>query len=916
MAKNASPISAKFTFDGKDLEIGLTKAQAKLLDTGNAASALSRILRAQAQAADEAANATGRLGASGHGTVSGMQAASASIRLLENPLGNNIRALERLSTMLPGVSSLFQAAFPIVGAIAAIGVITDLGERLTAAAKKLKDIQEAPQRIKSAFTALQSEQLKTQDDLDVTNAKLRVTLDKLTHTPNNGIALALVEARKRADELSASISQSVSKIEELLVKESIDTISTSHLLYGNQTTTAVSDRVTQAKQDLSDVDYRRNQQTESATSDKAKAQIADAATASAAAIIAELHKWAEQGVRDVKIQIDALKAQDHFHLDSRGNLHFSNVNVHEYDAVLADYQGVANDTFSTAQLVKSSKTNQDLQTGVDKAQADKNRLEALKPLKEVQEELDKAVTAANGKLAAQRAALEAATPAQAEYAKAVGMAEERNKELTESLSNKLENARHGTKLSDAQTAQLAGVKNTDILTAQAKLQETINIENQKALDMGNEKLAASERALTVQFASNAVRREEAGNAAVAAAYEKDADLNGTVADEIRMRALETYDNKVKESTNQQLHDIALQIAAQRNLNAARLQGADAIRNAQLRNRFGEIDSDSGTTDQQKQALKDAASLQSQMSQSASVTTPWIIGAKDQLDTLNRTIEALKTINASEESLKEIEMERGKLLDEMALKMDDIGVGLHVALSQMADDVQTSAKIARDSLMQLQSGVNDNLAKALTGQKTGWAKMFQSDGESLIKKGLGNLEGTALKSLGFGAKADGSSSSPFYVKVVGGIGGGGAQAPSWIPGGLTTADGLDLGGGTTQQGLQGLSGGGSGGFSGIFSTILKSLFAGFHADGGTIGAGQWGIVGEQGPEAAYGGTTGLSISNGKGGSGQITYQIDARGADAAQVEARVARAIAMSHQSSVSQALAATKERALRRPRGT
>ena len=81
MAKNASPISAKFTFDGKDLEIGLTKAQAKLLDTGNAASALSRILRAQAQAADEAANATGRLGASGHGTVSGMQAASASRRL-------------------------------------------------------------------------------------------------------------------------------------------------------------------------------------------------------------------------------------------------------------------------------------------------------------------------------------------------------------------------------------------------------------------------------------------------------------------------------------------------------------------------------------------------------------------------------------------------------------------------------------------------------------------------------------------------------------------------------------------------------------------------------------------------------------------------------------------------------------------
>ena len=902
MAKTANPIAAKFTFDGKDLEIGLTKAQAKLLDTGNAASALSRILRAQAQAADEAAKATGRLGASGHASVSGMQAASAGIRLLENPFGNNIRAIERLTTMLPGVSNLFKAAFPVVGAIAAIGVITELGDRVAAAFQKLKDMEQAPNRIRAAFVSLNEEQVKAVDDLDLTNVKLEDTIAKLEKRPRNVFAETLVEDRKRADELTSSIAASINKADELARKEQPGLFARFSGTAGTQDITAQLDKYNDQINTI-----RLKQQSALAMPGLSladKDDIANKAEAEVRAVNAARAKYdaAQLFKEQTKPETQTFTIEDN--RERMGILRGDLTN-----SLLLGNQATASDQNKTdeARLAKD-------QAAKEAEELAKQQKEKQRPLIEIQQELDRAVKTSSDRLAAQKAALQELTPAQAEYAKAVGMAKERNDQLTESLSDKRKNADGGS-LSSAQRGQLATGLNNDILAAQAKLQETINAENGKALELSREKLAASERALTTQFASLAVQREEAGNAAVLAAYESHPDLNGTVADEIRMKAMEEFDNKVKESNAQQLHDLALQIAAQRNLNAAKLQGAEFVRAAQLQNRFGEIDN-SNASPQQKQALKDAASLQSQMSRDSNTTNPWITGAKDQLENLNRTLVQLDKIRNSEEAIKEIEMERGKLLDEMALKMNDVGVGLHVALSQMADDVQTSSKIARDSLMQLQTGVNDTLAKVMTGQKTGWAKMFQSDGESLIKKGLGNLEGSALKSLGFGSKADGSSGSPFYVKVVG-FGGSGAS-PSWIPGG-STADGLPLGGGTIQQGLQGLSGGGGGGggFTGIFSTILKSLFAGFHADGGTIGAGQWGIVGEQGPEAAYGGTTGLSITpNGKGGSGQITYQIDARGADAAQVEARVARAIAMSHQSSVSQSLAARKEQALRRPRGT
>lgn len=88
-------------------------------------------------------------------------------------------------------------------------------------------------------------------------------------------------------------------------------------------------------------------------------------------------------------------------------------------------------------------------------------------------------------------------------------------------------------------------------------------------------------------------------------------------------------------------------------------------------------------------------------------------------------------------------------------------------------------------------------------------------------------------------------------------------------------------------LFGGGGGGDGGF-------LGSVFAGFFAAGGTIPTGQFGIVGEEGPELAFAGPGGLGIlsnadsakllSGGGAGGTSVTIPItiDATGADAAAI----------------------------------
>jgi len=113
----------------------------------NAATFTQGIRNAQA----ELDKFAGKAKAAGEHTVSGMQAASASIRLLENPLGNNTRAIERLISQSQLLSGVMKMAFPVVGAVA-MGMI--VGKLVEDVVKFIKTAQEMPRAIQQGFAAL------------------------------------------------------------------------------------------------------------------------------------------------------------------------------------------------------------------------------------------------------------------------------------------------------------------------------------------------------------------------------------------------------------------------------------------------------------------------------------------------------------------------------------------------------------------------------------------------------------------------------------------------------------------------------------------------------------------------------------------------------------------------------------------
>lgn len=107
---------------------------------------------------------------------------------------------------------------------------------------------------------------------------------------------------------------------------------------------------------------------------------------------------------------------------------------------------------------------------------------------------------------------------------------------------------------------------------------------------------------------------------------------------------------------------------------------------------------------------------------------------------------------------------------------------------------------------------------------------------------------------------------------------------------------------------------SGAGGGFVGSLLGGLFGGFHADGGTIPPGKFGITGEAGPEVTYGGMSGVTvypIRHSGNSSTQVIYQIDARGADAG-VEQRIRRAIAESENRAVARSVTMTHDMSRRR----
>ena len=155
-----------------------------------------------------------------HG-VSSMQATSAALRTLEGNFTNNLRAAERFLATTLNLGGVLQKAFPIVGGIALLGVLTDLFKKAGEVHDALLKMEQAPQRIGSEFRQLNEPIAQSNAELAVTNDKLEMAIAKLEGKKSNGLKLALDEARLAANELATSLDKDLIEMNKLLQQESV-----------------------------------------------------------------------------------------------------------------------------------------------------------------------------------------------------------------------------------------------------------------------------------------------------------------------------------------------------------------------------------------------------------------------------------------------------------------------------------------------------------------------------------------------------------------------------------------------------------------------------------------------------------------------------------------------------------------------
>jgi hypothetical protein len=172
----------------------------------------------------------GKSKAAGHSTVSAMQSASASIRLLENPLGNNTRAIERLASQSKLLRGIFSAAFPIVGAVA-IGMV--VGKLAMDVSKFIDTANKMPKAISQGFASMALASKTSTDAMQLSNDALQNSINKLEHKPQNNAKIAMDEATLAADKLATSIERSNASLNELLSKNHLSGLA---LLMGKQGT--------------------------------------------------------------------------------------------------------------------------------------------------------------------------------------------------------------------------------------------------------------------------------------------------------------------------------------------------------------------------------------------------------------------------------------------------------------------------------------------------------------------------------------------------------------------------------------------------------------------------------------------------------------------------------------------------------
>jgi hypothetical protein len=152
--------------------------------------------------------------AGSHG-VSGVQAVSGALRVMEGGITNNLRAAERFTANVLGLGPILQAAFPLIGAIAFLGIIVKVGEEVH---KQYAELRDYPEKLAGGWRDVQAPLQKTNDELDLANIKLKNQVAVLEGRHQNTLAAALHAAKVEADDLAESLKKDLNALYSLFTE--------------------------------------------------------------------------------------------------------------------------------------------------------------------------------------------------------------------------------------------------------------------------------------------------------------------------------------------------------------------------------------------------------------------------------------------------------------------------------------------------------------------------------------------------------------------------------------------------------------------------------------------------------------------------------------------------------------------------
>ena len=294
-------------------------------------------------------------------------------------------------------------------------------------------------------------------------------------------------------------------------------------------------------------------------------------------------------------------------------------------------------------------------------------------------------------------------------------------------------------------------------------------------------------------------------------------------------------------------------------------------------------------------------------------------ASEELKALQDELDKLKTNDAWEAMFG---VSNEKLAKETALgtQIDSIKTKMQIAaledsqrvlsttwtgmIDSVFDELVKKSQETTDQVKQVTTqfldSMNAELAKGLTGNKMDFSRVFMGAAQGTAKSGLEHLEGGTLKFLrgAEGSHKTAEALNKIHDSLSGSVPALSSRSMSQMAD-YTGANDL------TKMNLAGIFGVGGSSVS----------LAGAYADGGDALGGVPIMVGEKGPETLIlPPSGGHVVPNGSQAGHSTVLNIDARGTDAAQVEARVHSAISSATMMAVSAATSAMEERMRRSAR--